>query len=346
MAYGTLPPVPGGTRDDLAAEAGGCGDGAVCPGWRRQPRRGPEPVAHPQSAAATCEVVLMAVGRRCVVKNLSRVAAAGAAGGLLGACSGSGTGAGGDGGAAGQGGGAGQAAAGAATSTAPAAGSIPSRLPAAGAATPAPKSPSFPPDLPDQVRHGPRTRPLVALTFHGQGDPGLADAILTTAEHAGAHVTVLAVGTWLDTYPAVAHRVLSGGHDLGNHTQNHLDISAMSADDAYREIDACAQRLHRLTGSIGTWFRPSRAELATPLVLRLARKAGYARCLSYDVDSLDYTDPGAGAVRDTVLSAARAGSVVSMHMGHQGTLDALPAILDGLGKRGLHAVTATAMLRA
>jgi peptidoglycan/xylan/chitin deacetylase (PgdA/CDA1 family) len=174
----------------------------------------------------------------------------------------------------------------------------------------------------------------------------LADAVLTAAERAGARVTVLAVGSWLDAYPQMAHRVLSGGHDLGNHTQHHVAISSMTATQAYQEIDQCAQRLHKLTGSIGTWFRPSQAAMATPLVLQQSRKAGYRHCLSYDVDSLDYTDPGPTAVRDTVLGQARAGSVISMHLGHEGTLTALPGIISGLRGAGLRAVTVTEMFRS
>jgi peptidoglycan/xylan/chitin deacetylase (PgdA/CDA1 family) len=57
------------------------------------------------------------------------------------------------------------------------------------------------------------------------------------------------------------------------------------------------------------------------------------------VDSLDYTDPGSAAVVRNVLGGVRAGSVVSLHFGHAGTVTALPAILDGLHRRGLRAVT-------
>jgi peptidoglycan/xylan/chitin deacetylase (PgdA/CDA1 family) len=198
--------------------------------------------------------------------------------------------------------------------------------------------------LPAQVAHGPRDRPQVALTFHGQGDPGLAVALLGMAERAGARVTVMAVGSWLDAYPQMARRVLEGGHELGNHTQTHGAIDGMSPAAAYAEIERCARRLRKLTGSPGRWFRPSRRRLATQTVRAAAWKAGYARILSYDVDSLDYTDPGAAAVRATVLREARPGSVVSLHLGHAGTVAALPGVLDGLRRRGLRAVTATELL--
>ena len=171
----------------------------------------------------------------------------------------------------------------------------------------------------------------------------MADALLAEAEQAGARVTVLAVGSWLGQYPQIARRVLRGGHDLGNHTMHHLDIKAMNASGTYAEIAGCARRLHALTGSIGRWFRPSQTQYSTPLIEREARKAGYQTCVSYDVDSLDYTDPGPDAVVSTVLRLTRPGSIISLHFGHPGTVTALPAIVQGLAIRGLRPVTLTGL---
>ena len=172
----------------------------------------------------------------------------------------------------------------------------------------------------------------------------MADALLAEAERAGAQVTVLAVGTWLGQYPQIARRILHGGHDLGNHTMHHLDIKAMDASGSYAEIAGCARRLHALTGSIGRWFRPSQTQYSTPLIEREARKAGYQTCVSYDVDSLDYTDPGPDAIVSTVLRLTRPGSIISLHLGHSGTVTALPAIVRGLASRGLRPVTLTELL--
>jgi peptidoglycan/xylan/chitin deacetylase (PgdA/CDA1 family) len=218
----------------------------------------------------------------------------------------------------------------------------PTASPRADASTQPSAQPSA--QLGPQVVHGPRDRPEVALTFHGQGPLSIAEALLAEAERAGARVSVLAVGTWLEQYPQIAQRVLSGGHDLGNHTMHHLDIAAMDAAGAYAEIAGCAQRLRVLTGSAGRWFRPSQTQYATPLIEREARKAGYQTCVSYDVDSLDYTDPGPDAVVSTVLGSVRPGSIVSLHFGHSGTVTALPAILSGLASRKLRPVTLTALL--
>jgi len=185
----------------------------------------------------------------------------------------------------------------------------------------------------------------VALTFHGQGDPAIVGRLLDEIAEGGAHVTVLAVGTWLAAQPSLAHRIIDGGHELGNHTQHHADIKRMSAAQAYAEIDACARALRAVTGSIGRWFRPSQTQRATATIKAAARKVGYPTCLSYDIDSLDYTDPGATAVVNTTLNAVRPGSIVSLHFGHAGTVSAMAPLLNGLRRRGLTPVTMSELMK-
>ncbi|MEV7247042.1 polysaccharide deacetylase family protein [Streptomyces cyaneofuscatus] len=215
------------------------------------------------------------------------------------------------------------------------------------AATPAPTAARAPRRIPGQpvrITHGPRDRPRVALTFEGRGDPGLATAALARIERAGARVTVLAVGSWLDAHPSMARRILDGGHEIGNHTQNHRDLAALDERAAYEEITACARRLRRLTGSIGTWFRPSPGPDATPLVQHLARRAGYPHVLSYDVESLDHAATGVPAVLRKVTGELRHGSVVGLSLARPVTVAALPLLLTEIERRGLRAVTATELL--
>lgn len=111
------------------------------------------------------------------------------------------------------------------------------------------------------------------------------------------------------------------------------------------EIERCRDLLLSLTGTAGRHFRQSGGAHSTPLIRTLAGAAGYPLCLSYDVDSLDYTDPGPAAVRRNVAAAVQPGSVVSLHLGHPGTLRALPGVLADLAGRDLRPVTATSLLR-
>ena len=194
------------------------------------------------------------------------------------------------------------------------------------------------------ILHGPRTGAQVALTFHGAGDAGLARALLGAAARGGARITVLAVGTWLAAEPSLAGEILAAGHELGNHTWSHQTMPRLSAAAARTEVARGADELRRLTGSAGRWFRPSGTPASTPTIRAAARAAGYSRCLSYDVDPRDYADPGAASVVARVMGAVEPGSIVSLHFGHPGTVEALPVLLDRLRARGLTPVTVSALL--
>lgn len=186
-------------------------------------------------------------------------------------------------------------------------------------------------------------RPQVALTFHGAGDLQVTRRVLDIVHQHDARITVLAVGTWLAAHPDAARMVRDGGHELGNHTWSHPALSGYPAEPMYAEIQRCRDKLVELTGAPGNFFRQSQGQHATAAELAEAGKAGYARVLSYDIDSLDWKDPGPAAIRAAVAKA-EGGSVVSMHLGHPGTVAALPGILTDLAGRGLTPVTASDLL--
>jgi peptidoglycan/xylan/chitin deacetylase (PgdA/CDA1 family) len=229
----------------------------------------------------------------------------------------------------------------------------PGPAPAVTSSAPAPTSPPLPPTAaPTAAPTGPATevaratsgRPEIALTFHGAGDPRITRQVLDLIRQHGAHITVLAVGTWLAEHPDAARMVRDGGHELGNHTWSHPALAGYKPEPMLAEIERCRDKLAEVTGTPGTFFRQSQGQHATQQELVEAGKAGYARVLSYDVDSLDWKDPGPAAIRSAVAQA-RAGSVVSMHLGHAGTVAALPGIFTDLSERGLTAVTATELLK-
>lgn len=227
----------------------------------------------------------------------------------------------------------------------PSADPVPALTPQTPAPTNAPgSSPGPGPAAGPDLTHGPSTGGQVALTFHGAGDRALLTRMLAAFADGGAHVTVLAIGQWLAAEPAMARQILDGGHELGNHTWSHRTMPRLGPADVRAEIRRAAAELKTVTGGQGRWFRPSGTPHSTALIRREAVAAGYGACLAYDVDPMDYTDPGADAVLRRFSAAVRAGSVVSLHLGHPGTVQAMPAMLDLLRRRGLTAVTASTLL--
>jgi len=194
------------------------------------------------------------------------------------------------------------------------------------------------------ISHGSRSMPQVALTFHGAGDKAMANKLLGILKSTQTPVTVFAVGAWLKADNSIAKRILDDGHDLGNHTMNHLQSKTLSATKLDSEISGCATELISLIGNHGKFFRPSGTQYSTALIRKTAIKYGYKKCISYDVDSHDYQDVGKAAVVKNVMGTVKNGSIVSLHFGHQDTIDALPTLLTQLHAKGLAPVTLSTML--
>ncbi|HEX6475883.1 MAG TPA: polysaccharide deacetylase family protein, partial [Acidimicrobiales bacterium] len=211
--------------------------------------------------------------------------------------------------------------------------------------TGAPPPTTSPPGRPaTYIANGPRTGTAVALTFHGSGDLGLTNALLDQARSLRAPVTVFAVGNWLAADPSIGRRILADGNELGNHTFTHPDLGSLGASAVASEISRCADVLTQVEGNNGRWFRPSGLDRPTPLILQQAGLAGYAVSVGYDVDPLDYEDPGAAKVISRVEQGLQPGSIVSLHTGHAGTVQAFPAIVAAIRARNLRPVTVSQLL--
>jgi peptidoglycan/xylan/chitin deacetylase (PgdA/CDA1 family) len=155
---------------------------------------------------------------------------------------------------------------------------------------------------------------------------------------------VFAVGNWLAANPAIGHRILGDGNELANHTYTHPDLGTLGASAVASEVSRCAQVLTQVQGNNGRWFRPSGLDRPTPLILQQAGAAGYATSVGYDVDPLDYEDPGASKVIARVQSGLQPGSIISLHTGHAGTVQAFGPIVAAVRARGLRPVTVSQLL--
>lgn len=210
---------------------------------------------------------------------------------------------------------------------------------------PPPPTPTPTPSGPAQfVANGPRTSGGVALTFHGAGDLGLANRLLQAAASASAPITVLAVGQWLEANPALGRQILAAGHELGNHTYTHPALGSLSPAAIADEIRRCADVLRSVEGTAGRWFRPSGIDKPTPAILAEAGLAGYRYSVGFDVDPLDYNEPGAAVVVSRVTAGIQPGSIVSLHMGYVSTVQAFPGIVQAIRNRGLEPVLLSDLL--
>lgn len=188
-----------------------------------------------------------------------------------------------------------------------------------------------------KVFNGPRSRREVALTFD-DGPSVYTPQILSILERYDTRATFFDIGQQVPPYAAYANRVLAQGSDLGNHSTQH-DVGPGKADIANTN-----RVIEKSTGFRPCLFRPPTGVL--PASTQSAVESLRMVSVVWDVDTSDYSQPGANAIVSRATNV-RPGSIVLMHDGggpRNQTVDALPQIIEKLKSRGYRLVTVTEML--
>ena len=184
----------------------------------------------------------------------------------------------------------------------------------------------------------------VALTFDaawGNEDTG---KILDILSRHNVHVTFFMTGGWVDSYPEDVKAILAAGHDLGNHSENHKNMSQLSSDEQKQELLSVHERVRQLTGYEMFLFRPPYGDYDDSVVLT-ARECGYYP-IQWDVDSLDWKDYGTDAILDRVLNHSHLGngSIILCHNGAKYTAQALERLITGLQEKGYRIVPVSELI--
>ena len=135
------------------------------------------------------------------------------------------------------------------------------------------------------------TEKKIALTFDaawGNEDTG---QILEILKKHGVRVTFFMTGGWVESYPDDVKAILAAGHDLGNHSENHKNMSQLSDAEKKEELMKVHEKVRTLTGYEMFLFRPPYGDYDNAVV-NVAKENGYYT-IQWDVDSLDWKDYGA-----------------------------------------------------
>jgi len=95
----------------------------------------------------------------------------------------------------------------------------------------------------------------IALTFDDGPDPQWTPAILDTLHKYGVHATFFVVGSQAESNRNLVRRMWNEGHDIGNHSFNHPNLSEVSDTRADWEINATQRAIEGITGHATTLFR-------------------------------------------------------------------------------------------
>ena len=176
--------------------------------------------------------------------------------------------------------------------------------------------------------------PKIALTFDAAWGNEDTQKILEVLKKHDVHVTFFMTGGWVENYPDDVKAILAAGHDLGNHSENHKNMSQLSDAEKKEELMKVHDKVRTLTGYEMFLFRPPYGDYDNAVV-NVAKDCGYYT-IQCDVDSLDWKDYGVDSIIKTVTEHKHLGngSIILCHNGAKYTAQALDTLITKLKEKG------------
>lgn len=174
----------------------------------------------------------------------------------------------------------------------------------------------------------------IALTFDAAWGNEDTKKILEILKKNNVKVTFFMTGGWVESYPEDVKAILADGHDLGNHSENHKNMSQIPDEEKKEELMKVHEKVRELTGYEMFLFRPPYGDYDNA-VIKVARECGYYP-IQWDVDSLDWKDYGVDSIIKTVTGHKHlgSGSIVLCHNGAKFTAEALNTLIQNLKDQG------------
>ena len=173
----------------------------------------------------------------------------------------------------------------------------------------------------------------VALTFDAAWGADKTLGLLETLEKKDARATFFLVSFWAEKYESELKKLAESDRiEIGTHSATHPYMSKLSKSQIELELSTSKSLIEKISGRHVDLFRPPYGDYSDTL-LNVAKEQGLYT-IQWDVDSLDWKGLSKEQIASRVVSGCKNGSIVLMHNDGKHTLEALPAIIDGLRAKG------------
>ncbi len=190
---------------------------------------------------------------------------------------------------------------------------------------------------------GRTTLPYIAMTYDDGPHPRNTPRLLDMLRKRNIKATFYVIGRSVNMYPHIVRRIVAEGHEIGNHTWSHPKLTALSDSQVRLELSKTRDAIVAASGVKPRTMRPPYGALRQSQRAWIFKEFGYPTIL-WNVDPEDWRRPGVSVVTSRIVNRTRNGSIVLAHDLHKPTVDAMPATLDGLLRRGFKFVTVSQLL--
>lgn len=181
---------------------------------------------------------------------------------------------------------------------------------------------------------------LVAITFDDGPNKTWTPKVVEALDRRGVKGTFFMVGGWVATKEELVQQMARSGHQIANHTWEHLNLKDLSGEDVKYQVEKSREKLAEVTGQsqflvrtpFGVRTEKVRAQLNAPLIL-------------WSQDPAKGKQVSGEKMARSVISSIRDGDIILLHDSTEANLDAACRIIDALQPKGYDFVTVDELFR-
>ncbi len=179
----------------------------------------------------------------------------------------------------------------------------------------------------------------ISFTFDISWGLDNVEEILDVLDEYNVKATFFVVGGWIDydlKNAEMVKEIHKRGHEIGNHSNMHPDMSKISKDRIIKELEATSAKIKNITNEDVKLFRcPSGAY--NNLLIDTAQGLNYY-VIQWDVDSIDWKSEGPEIEYNRVIDKTKAGSILLFHNDAKYTPKNIPRVIQYFKSKGYEIV--------
>lgn len=199
------------------------------------------------------------------------------------------------------------------------------------------------------IKHGSNNEKLIALTFDDGPDKDFTPQVLDILKNNDVKATFFVVGENVGWNPEILKREYEEGHEIGNHTFTHINVSKKGYEDIYKEINDTQQAVKKVIGKEPTLFRPPYRALSKNMC-SIVKQKDMNVVLWSNLDPRDWSNPGVNYIVNTITTKVDNGTIILLHdynnlrNKRSQTIQALEIIIPKLKAMGYNFVTVSELI--
>ncbi|HJD27098.1 MAG TPA: polysaccharide deacetylase family protein [Candidatus Blautia intestinipullorum] len=182
-------------------------------------------------------------------------------------------------------------------------------------------------------------RPLAALTFDDGPSAEYTPRLLDGLKERNIKASFFLLGRNIPGNEEIVERMQEEGHLIGNHTYNHVQLSAISEAEAREEILKTNNIIYEITGNYPQYMRPPFGSWKKNLELCVEMIPVF-----WNIDTMDWKSQDVSSILNIVFAEAEDGAIILMHDEYETSVEAALQIADHLMKEGYEFVTADRLI--